>query len=131
MIPGAGDSFSQIDYSTVDKYPLPGTSFYRLIQTDFDGNQSLSAVKSAFYKKDNTQIEIFPNPTNNELNILMPSDENTNVLIFNNLGQLVFEKEFFSQQKIQLNFETNDTGLFLLKIEQSRQLFSKKIILKK
>lgn len=46
MVDGAGNSSSSIDYSYIDDAPLAGTSYYRLKQTDYDGQFSYSDVRA-------------------------------------------------------------------------------------
>lgn len=41
-VDGAGNSVTNLTYMDYDRWPLPGTSFYRLRQTDFDGQTSVS-----------------------------------------------------------------------------------------
>lgn len=45
-VPGAGHSVATLHYLWTDAHPLPGTAYYRLRQTDFDGNSALSPVVS-------------------------------------------------------------------------------------
>lgn len=45
---GAGFSNAALYYSFRDASPIPGQSYYRLRQTDFDGHSELSDVKSVF-----------------------------------------------------------------------------------
>ena len=44
-LPGAGNSSEILSYQTIDRSPLSGTSYYRLKQTDFDGQYSYSEVQ--------------------------------------------------------------------------------------
>ena len=41
-VDGAGNSTTTLNYSDYDRWPLPGTSFYRLRQTDNDGATAVS-----------------------------------------------------------------------------------------
>ena len=41
-VDGAGNSTTTLSYSDYDRWPMPGTSFYRLRQTDFDGATTVS-----------------------------------------------------------------------------------------
>ncbi|MCO6500759.1 MAG: T9SS type A sorting domain-containing protein [Vicingus serpentipes] len=43
-IAGAGNSNTILNYREVDQYPLSGISYYRLKQTDFDGNYTYSKL---------------------------------------------------------------------------------------
>jgi len=70
---GAGTTDERQDYRYIDRFPLPGTSFYRLKQTDFDGKFSFSNIES-ITKKVDQRLEMSPNPTNGELSIRVNPD---------------------------------------------------------
>lgn len=87
-IEGAGNSSSLLEYSTIDNKSNAGTTYYRLKQTDFDGQFEYSKVKSVNTDEiENYQITIFPNPVNNQITILGHSTEIEEVTIINVLGQ--------------------------------------------
>jgi hypothetical protein len=58
-------------YDFTDAAPLEGTSYYRLRQTDFDGQVSYSPVETVEFFGDDRVI-IFPNPANETVNIMLP-----------------------------------------------------------
>jgi hypothetical protein len=58
-VPGAGTSTRTIDYEKMHDHPDPGTNYYRLKQTDFDGTFSYSKVVSAQVTKGTS---VYPNP---------------------------------------------------------------------
>jgi hypothetical protein len=64
-LPGSGNSTNRKYYTVVDDNPLPGTSYYRLKQTDFNGDFSYSETVAV---TGNSAIDlnfiIAPNPTN-------------------------------------------------------------------
>lgn len=53
---GAGTSIHKIDYSAVDSRPLSGLSYYRLKQTDYDGQFSYSTISSVFMNSENKSL---------------------------------------------------------------------------
>jgi len=64
---GAGNSTSIINYYSVDANPYNGLSYYRLKQTDFNGNTSYSqTVPVEFNSADDFAFDIYPNPAGNE-----------------------------------------------------------------
>ncbi len=92
--PAAGYSYSIKRYSSIDLFPFLGTNYYRLKQVDKDGKFSYSKVAIVNYK--NKQIaSIFPNPTNDVVNLVLNTlpekisyiltDENGKVLQKNNI----------------------------------------------
>jgi hypothetical protein len=64
---GAGTSKQILNYSTIDDAPLSGVSYYRLKQTDFDGNTSYSNIKAVNLVNNNDFIfKTYPNPNTGE-----------------------------------------------------------------
>src|SRR5690606_33828567 len=61
VVTGAGDSRNIRHYQAFDRHPLPGVSYYRLRQTDFDGQTTTSNV----VRVENSglpSISLYPNP---------------------------------------------------------------------
>ncbi|GAB4052945.1 T9SS type A sorting domain-containing protein [Spirosoma litoris] len=67
-----GNAHQPLTYSFLDTAPLPGLSYYRFVQTDFDGTKTLSAL-IAIRSNDQTPV-LFPNPvpTNGVLRLEPP-----------------------------------------------------------
>ena len=84
-IDGAGNSSNLLDYSTIDKQPYKGVSYYRLKQTDFDGRFEYSEIKRVDIKSENN-IEIFPNPVRNFITIVGKEIDLMGLSIYNALG---------------------------------------------
>lgn len=68
-----GEASETSTYSFYDKNPLPGVSYYRIRQVDFQGNDQiqkdmLSKIVSAT-SRDSDEVIVFPNPTSGVLSI--------------------------------------------------------------
>ena len=88
QIEGAGNSSQTLTYNTIDKNPYSGLSYYRLKQTDYDGQFEYSNIRSVKIEKPlSSKIEIYPNPTNNKITIIGNASELEQINIFNALGQ--------------------------------------------
>jgi len=72
-VSGAGNSNQARHYSAVDHHPYPGTSYYRLVQTDYDGQKSFSKLVSIAYDPlSDTDLIVYPNPGNGDaINFLL------------------------------------------------------------
>ncbi|GJM29013.1 MAG: hypothetical protein DHS20C17_16480 [Cyclobacteriaceae bacterium] len=64
-VEGAGTSEETLSYHEVDPEPLRGRSFYRLKQTDFDGQFEYSEIRSVENLASFREIVVFPNPVVN------------------------------------------------------------------
>ncbi|MCE2846143.1 MAG: T9SS type A sorting domain-containing protein [Sphingobacteriales bacterium] len=79
-IPAAGNSTSVRAYSLRDTDPLPGRSYYRLVQVDRDGRTETFGPK-AFHLNDANetirQMLVFPNPATGPVDVRFHSIRNT------------------------------------------------------
>ncbi|HNB81068.1 MAG TPA: T9SS type A sorting domain-containing protein, partial [Chitinophagaceae bacterium] len=66
----SGNSHGNLSYDYVDTHPLSGHNYYRLQQNDIDGNRSYSGVVDVYFGQE-SQISLYPNPVEDELNIEM------------------------------------------------------------
>ncbi|MFK8007157.1 MAG: T9SS type A sorting domain-containing protein, partial [Saprospiraceae bacterium] len=73
-------------------------------------------------------IQIFPNPTSDILNIKMENSSQANFSIFDIYGKKVLEKMEVNQNKIQLSTSTFSSGIYFLKIEMEGKEFVQKFI---
>ena len=64
-VPGVGNSMQVVEYDALDRSPLPGTSYYRLLQTDFDGTTSYSDVVSVTIAE--SELLAYPNPADDRV----------------------------------------------------------------
>lgn len=83
--PGAGNSQEEISYEEVDLQPLPGLSYYRLKQTDFDGTTSVSDIVAVNFEDKATVV--YPNPVEDVLFIRGKNLKSSELFISNPVGQ--------------------------------------------
>ncbi|MFT6971797.1 MAG: hypothetical protein ACJAXX_002372 [Roseivirga sp.] len=64
LIQGAGNNELNNEYRWVDTKPIAGNNYYRLRQTDFNGESSLSEMLRVFIEFEfaNSQFNVYPNP---------------------------------------------------------------------
>ncbi len=94
-INGAGNSTSIISYIVLDKKPLTGLSYYRLVQVDYNGNQEYSKIVSVYNFNQLSNFIVYPNPANrNGFNISFSGNSNdlTNVKLFDSKGQELYSR---------------------------------------
>jgi hypothetical protein len=116
---GAGNSSSLLRYAYLDTYPEMGLSYYQLKQIDFDGTEDLS-WPVAFVLGNSSEFNLFPNPTTQDLKILLgESYKMVEVRIFNVDGGLVDKQAFQSTEllNIQLN---GRPGVYMVEIMTDR-----------
>ncbi len=77
------------------------------------------------------QIEIYPNPTKNILNITNTKDVKS-VQLFSITGQIIFDRAYKnSQNQISISTQLLQNGVYILKIKTNENSFAKQIIINK
>ena len=91
-VKGAGTSTDLHNYETYDESPVSGTSYYRIKQTDFNGNTSYSEIRSVRYESKNKGLSVFPVPnTGNTITINGISNfRNHELQVVNSAGARVY-----------------------------------------
>ena len=62
-VAGSGNTSEPTNYQFIDRSPAPGVSYYRIRQTDYDGQFDYSETR-AVERRSSTPLEAFPNPGN-------------------------------------------------------------------
>jgi len=136
-VKGAGNSSTTLNYSLIDPSPLFGTSYYRLSQTDFDGNTVIAGT-TAFTscEGENTTLTAYNvnSYINVEINSAETADANYNFTLCNTLGQTVLNETktvVHGLNDFKLNAADMAEGVYFLTVSDATNTFHKKILLKR
>lgn len=92
-IPGNGTTSLASEYTAKDDAPFFGTNYYKLKQTDKNGNFSyFNEVKTVnVITGENSGLSVYPNPVINSLNFKLPSvEQSLEVKVVSTEGKIVF-----------------------------------------
>jgi len=94
-LPGAGNSSTMTTYTSVDRNPTLGISYYRLKQTDYNGRFERTDWYSVNIEKDINGLLIYPNPIGNKIHIECNSflEKEDYLYIFDVSGKLIFTEK--------------------------------------
>lgn len=109
---GAGNSSELRHYSYTDERPLSGLNYYRIKQTDYNGEFSYSPIRSLRHI-DKSQASVFPTLTSGDLHIATESDD-YQILIFNSAGQKLRQFSGLSGNQT-LDVSTLQAGVYFLR----------------
>ncbi len=129
-IKGAGDSQSTLDYELLDAAPKPGTNYYRLKQTDFDGQYTYSPVVTVQFDGLGS-FRLFPVPVKDQLQLQLdePDAFESQWTVYNALGQLVLSGQIPEDQStIDLNVSDLTPGMYLLQRTSDRARSSRMFV---
>ncbi len=126
-IKGAEHSNSIINYQTIDKTPYNGISYYRLQQKDKDGKYYYSNIEKVQVKTDN-QIQIFPNPAKEYINVYSNNNMVKNIRILCLTGQDVTSittDNKVSKTYIEIDISGLHEGIYFIEIDNRLYKFHK------
>ncbi len=134
---GAGNSNSSTQYSATDFSPYAGLSYYRLKQTDYNGDIAYSSVITSKYIA-STGISVYPSPANSgeSFYLTMPSETSNKILV---VVRDIQGREFYS--KIILDAADHQlvavspepalaSGIYIVVASSDNNIYSQKIIVR-
>jgi hypothetical protein len=134
-IKGAGNTAERLTYTTYDENPLPGTSYYRLRQTDFNGTHTYSklvAIQNGSLTRND--FIVAPNPFNGRhLNLLLSGEPMTEitVVLYGSLGQTIYEGQVSvdanNRAEVSLGQQLTP-GIYWLKVGQGSRLSTRRVL---
>tara|TARA_B100000809_G_scaffold252302_1_gene286876 strand:+ start:191 stop:2320 length:2130 start_codon:yes stop_codon:yes gene_type:complete len=112
---GAGNSNHLIQYNFIDNASISGINYYRLKQTDFDGDYSYSDIIALNNKQDNVKIFV----ANNILQVNFNGEVNTSVLqIIDAVGRIVYNNE--TNTNVKINASEFSKGIYIVKVSSTK-----------
>jgi len=138
QLDGAGTSASTISYRYIDTAPLTGTSFYRLKQTDFNGEFEYSELRSVSIAEaiETFDFKVYPNPISNDDLLTIEYlglgySQEISFQLFKMDGQVVTSGTYGQiPQQIFIETATLQSGVYLLKIKGKQgKVAHKKVII--
>lgn len=132
---GAGNSNQYLSYKFQDMNLMQGISYYRLKQTDFDGQFeyfSPVVVKNEMSFTNEIEVNIYPNPSHGIFNIQINSEiEKGEIKITNNLGQIVANYPIANNQHFPIDIAQFGKGIYqVLILGNSSILQAHKVIIR-
>jgi hypothetical protein len=132
-VKGAGNSDHELSYSYTDNTPLPGISYYRLSQTDFDG--TTTELKTIVFVPCSDDQSINAYAYNNTINTLINYTGTSSVpyklMLMDALGRIVITKNYnvvpgLNVFKLPAN---QPTGIYLIRLEGNSTSYTRKVVL--
>lgn len=129
-VDGVGNTNESINYNAIDLKRVEGVVYYRLKQTNFDSNYSFSNIITLNNLGENGGfVVVFPNPTDNVINIKLNSETIEDIKIYNILGKEVSSEILILSQtnnKVVLDLSNLLNGIYYLKVNN----FNTKVVKK-
>ncbi|MBF9141164.1 T9SS type A sorting domain-containing protein [Hymenobacter properus] len=135
-VEGAGTTQTRTIYRVVDEQPLPGTSYYRLRQVDFDKGSSYSPVRVVqLSTKPGQGLDVYPGPTAKEwvVSSQLPAEllgsTGAALQVFDALGRVQSITLTPAEQpgRWTLGLQSLPTGIYVVRLLTSAGSYSRRI----
>jgi len=126
---GAGTTHQFTSYIDFDKNPYDGINYYRLKQTDFNGDYTYSKTIAINIQSSNdNKVIAFPSPVNDILNISSPGISFEEIYVLDSKGAIVAQQSNPDlSENIQIDFGSFKNGNYLVKLKTKDTIATKKI----
>jgi hypothetical protein len=119
-------SRDSVEFATTSQSIQLKPGEYKLYSTrKFDDPHVVTENKTEV--SENNEIRIYPNPAQNEINILAVENI-TEIRVYSVTGKQVLIQKPVSENSIRLNIERFTSGIYLLKIFQNKQVSTLKFV---
>ena len=116
-------------YHFLDRSPLKGNNYYRLVQLDTDGRITELGLKTLAFNLGPSTIELFPNPTLDRVTLRFERGQYHSLVLTDNLGRVWRKLEIGAQtDHLVLDLSGYPAGVFFIQLKTARQTIVKKII---
>jgi len=127
---GSGTTYELNTYGFTDTDPLVGESYYRVRQTDFDGENDVSWLVSLSNNDGFKNLEVFPNPASEMVNISLPAEKNVSVKIIDGIGAVHKMLAFEDVSIAKVSVEDLKRGHYLIIVESNNSRWQKRLLVK-
>ena len=116
------------NYRALDQNPLAGKSYYRLVQTNSNWNQTYSFIRTVNLDE-SVKLNVYPNPATSYITIESASTEKINVIFYNANAQKLNAPLSGAGNRITLNVSGMSTGIYFIQISQGNSNETRKVII--
>lgn len=128
-IDGAGNSNSILEYEIIDKNPNHGLSYYRLKQTDYNGDFEYTEPNSVNFEGINSEKQsIYPNPAKSIITISGLSGDKESYKYYNSIGQDVtslIRTLNMTDSELRLDISQLEKGVYFIRTKSKYESFIK------
>ncbi|MEZ4721504.1 MAG: hypothetical protein R2813_06455 [Flavobacteriales bacterium] len=132
-IPGAGSSNRPLEYQFVDDQPISGVSYYRLKQTDFNGEFEYSGVEQVYLGGEKF-VRIGTDLNHVFIDLSFEGEEGLDLLVYDATGSLVYgttvAKARQQERFLIPQTEIGAAGLYLISVRGASTQFTDRVFIR-
>lgn len=133
IVAGSGNSSSIKNYSSTDPSPLNGVSYYRLKQTDFDGNYKYSMIIPVKFNNEEVFFELIQNNNDNYIQYNYKCSKSTKALvsIYDSNGKQIKQEEVIcsiGENNSRIFLSNLASGMYFITFLTEETIYRKKFV---
>lgn len=122
QVPGMGNSTSFTPYQHTDPQPFDGITYYRLSQTDFNGDQKYLGIKAVKLSRGKwSSIQVYPNPAHTNLTVKSQQKTSGLMTIRSSVGQDVYRTVWTEQSEVIVDVSQFAKGVYFVDCQFGHQ----------
>jgi hypothetical protein len=126
-----GNSNITLNYKTYDVSPYEGINYYRLTQTDRNGNNHYANITQVNFSN-KSFVSVFPNPASNTIFVnVSPDYDNANLKLIDALGREVLSQSINSTNVNSINTSALTSGMYIMIIDNGNGISKTKVTIQK
>jgi hypothetical protein len=132
VMPGAGNSNSTLHYSAIDNQPYSTVTYYRLKQTDYNGNFTYSDIISASCSNE-SQLSMIVSQADYGVDLLVNAGNSKTLAlsIFDLSGRMIFYKHISTaDNQIILSPNIFSSGIYLFRLQSDTEDIIREVMIR-
>ncbi len=126
-IEGAGNSSNTNNYAFIDKNHLTTTTYYRLKQTDFNGEYTYDKTITVLPSSNANTISIYPNPSNDIINI-QANETILKIEVINLLGKVLVSKTT-NTTELKLDLSKHPKEIYFVRTYTKKHVSNNRLVI--
>lgn len=119
-VKGHGTTNIVQDYTFTDDAPLKNINYYRLLQVDFDGKETIpKTVSINFDGKGQGKAKVYPTLVKDVVNIELAQDTKAEISMRDLMGRVIITQNTEGVANTSLNISNLNSGMYLLSIRSN------------
>ncbi|SKC85616.1 T9SS type A sorting domain-containing protein [Ohtaekwangia koreensis] len=135
-VQGANTTNTKQSYSILDAMPFTGLSYYRLKQTDLDGNYEYLGIRAATLNA-KEQIVISPNPAQDlkfTIHVTNPGEHPVYVKVMDTSGEELYARQYgvneIQNNEVTIDLPATTPGMYILQVILDDSVYTEKLFIK-
>ncbi|MGV3548113.1 MAG: T9SS type A sorting domain-containing protein, partial [Pedobacter sp.] len=124
-----GNTSTNRNYFFVDKQPLNGNNYYKLVQVDLDGKPTELGVKPLNFILSAVHVSVYPNPTKERVNVTFEAGKYNRAALSSIEGKVLKSFELSAQHdQLAIDLSAYSIGTYFIRLTGAQQSIVKKVV---